>query len=132
MDEFDMSYIQIRTFFASNFPSMQRMQILEDRTSGTPTNCAWELLLEIVFDVDEPKMGIVKGEKTLIRGVAVLEWRWEGEGDWDGSLVDEGRTQMGGQKREKGIRGWKIVREHDYMVTLKKQAEGGKVRLFSG
>lgn len=119
MDEYHMDRATIRKFFANTFPMMRYLRLIENRTTGTTTHCAWEMLLEIEYDVNEPKMGIVAGQNTLVRGVSILDWRWEGPGgDWDGDLSEE------------AVRGWKIVREHDYMTALKAGSEGEQARIL--
>lgn len=62
----------------------------ESRTTGTPTQCTWEQLLETVSKVDDPDAGVVAEKKMSFRLASVLEWRWEGKGvEWDGSLSEE-------------------------------------------
>ena len=95
------------------------MRIVESKTVGSLTHCTWEMLIGIVYDIDEPMMAIQAGEQAFVRGVAVQEWQWEGEGDtWNGSLADD------------AVKGWKIVRENDYMVPLKARSEGSSVGMF--
>lgn len=120
MDEYNMSRNDVQTFFSKTFPTMRRLCIVEQKTTGTPTHCAWEMLLEVEYDIDEPRMAIKAGAKAFVRGVAVQEWRWEGDEEgWQGGLEDD------------QVRGWKIVRGHDYMVSLKSE-DGRSLRLFDG
>lgn len=119
MDEYNMSRTTVDEFFGKNFPMMEHMRILEDKTSGTADFSVWEMLLEVTYRVDEPKMGIAAGQTAFVRGVAVQVWQWMGDGEhWEGGLAEE------------EVRKWKIVREHDYMVTLKDGSEGASLRLF--
>ena len=122
-----MCHPTIHSFFTRNFANMASMRILEDSTSGTtPDFTAWEMLVEVEYNVDEPALGIKKGAKARLRGSCLQWWRWEGEGQWDGSLI-EGESERG---RERGIRGWKIVKENDYFVTLRDVTKGGEVGLL--
>jgi len=112
-----MDQAAIKSFFTTAMQSMSSMRILEDSTSGsTPDFVAWEMLVEVTYNIDEPALGIKKGSKARLRGLGLQWWRWEGEGkEWNGDLSEE------------GIRGWKIVKENDYFVTLKEGAKGGRV-----
>ena len=118
-----MTNDQLRNMFTKTLGTISSMRILESQTFGTPDFTNWELLIEVVVDVDEPTMGLRKGQKNFVRGSSLIWWRWEGEGrKWNGSLEDtDSKT---------GLRGWKIVREHDYMVRLGDDAKGEKLRLF--
>lgn len=118
MDEYKMDRSKVLSFFNKTFPMMKCMRILEEKTTGSAEFCAWEMLIELVLNVDEPKMGMSAGPKTLIRGVAVQQWAWSGSEEWDGDLS---MAQL---------QNWKIVREHDYMIALKPSCEGETVRIF--
>ncbi len=112
-----MDHVAVRSFFTKATQSMSSMKILEDSTSGsTPDFVAWEMLTEITYNVDEPALDIKKGSKAKLRGLTLQWWRWEGDGkQWNGDLS------------ERGIRGWKILKENDYFVTLKEGAKGENV-----
>lgn len=112
-----MDNAAVKAFFTNATRSMSSMKILEDSTSGTtPDFVAWEMLAEVTYNVDEPALGIKKGAKAKLRGLSLQWWRWEGESkEWNGDLSKE------------GIRGWKIVKENDYFVTLKEAAKGERV-----
>ena len=117
MDHYRMDFDTTRSFFTTACESMSSMKILEDSTSGTsPDFVAWEMLTEVTYNVDEPALGIKKGSRAKLRGLSLQWWRWEGEGkEWKGDLSEE------------GIRGWKIVKENDYFVTLKVGAKGERL-----
>ena len=112
-----MDHVAVRSFFTKATQSMSSMKILEDSTSGsTPDFVAWEMLTEITYNVDEPALDIKKGSKAKLRGLTLQWWRWEGDGKrWNGDMS------------ERGIRGWKILKENDYFVTLKEGAKGENV-----
>jgi hypothetical protein len=118
MDEYKMDRAKVLDFFSKTFPMMQYLRVVEEKTTGTPEFCSWELLIEIVYDVDEPKMGISAGQKTFVRGAAVQRWVWSGAEEWNGDLGVS------------SVRDWKIVREDDYMIALKPSSEGEVVRIF--
>ena len=118
LDEYEMDATRCQTLLGEGFSAMKSLKVIESSTTGTAEFTTWEMLLEVVYGVDEPRMGIVKGDKAHVRGVSLLWWAWESADEWDESLESD------------ALRGWKIVREHDYMVTLKKGAKGGKLRLF--
>lgn len=118
LDEFKMDATKSQAVLGGAFDAMESMKVLESSTTGTAEFTTWEQLSEVVYGIDEPKLGIVKGQKAFIRGVSILWWRWEGPGTWDGNVEGD------------SLRGWKIVREHDYMVPLKAGTTGGEVRLF--
>ena len=115
-----MDNAAVKAFFTNATQSMSSMKILEDSTSGTtPDFVAWEMLTQVTYNVDEPALGIKKGANAKLRGLSLQWWRWEGEGkEWNGDLS------------EQGIRGWKIVKENDYFVTLKEGAEGERIGWF--
>lgn len=115
-----MNRSAVGALFSKVFPASQSLRILESRTSGSLTQCAWETFVEIVNKIDDPALGIVAGQKTLFRVASVLEWRWEGPGEaWNGDLSDA------------AVRRWKILRENDYTCALKAGSEGEKSRMFS-
>lgn len=101
-----------------SFEAMKSLKVLESSTTGDADFTTWEMLIELEYGIDEPRMGIIKGKKAFVRGVSILWWQWEGEGTWNGDIEGD------------GFRGWKIVREHDYMVTLKDGATGADARIF--
>lgn len=113
-----MDRLKVLSFFNKTFPMIKHMRILEEKTTGSAEFCAWEMLIELENKVDMPEMGISAGQKTHVRGVAVQEWIWSGSEEWDGDLSMA------------ELRNWKIVREHDYMITLKPSCEGETVRIF--
>lgn len=105
-----MNYAATYEFFKGSTRAMSTLKVLESSSRGTtPEFVVWEMLLEVGFDVDEPALDIQKGQKALIRGVFLTWWKWEGEGEqWNGDLG------------EQGLRGWKIVKESDYMIRVRK------------
>lgn len=110
-----MSKSKTHAFFISTCAAMSNLEIVEQKTRGTAERCTWEMLLHVTNNVDEPTMGLRKGQQTYVRGVAIQEWRWEGPTEkWEGDLSDSPR----------GIRGWKIVSETDYMCVLKDGMRG--------
>lgn len=120
MDEYDMTRSKLGTFFAENFSGTSHMKIIEDRTTGTPQQTVWEMLIEIESMIDEPKLGLKKGVKMMIRGAVVQTWQWEGEGkEWDGSVSAD------------VIEDWKIVQEHDYMCLLPEDGQGSKIKILN-
>jgi hypothetical protein len=79
-------------------------------TAFTPEFVALELVCEGEPAVELPNLGLKAGEKMVMTGVTLFEWRWEGPGEaWDGSLSDE------------AVRGWKIIEERLYINTKKKE-----------
>jgi hypothetical protein len=118
MNEYGMSWSDVRSLFTKSFPAMRYLKILEDRTTGTLTQTTWEMLIEIEYSMDEPQMGLKAGVKTWIRGTAIQTWRWEGTDMWDGSSTDEAISQ------------WKIVQENDYMCVLPADSQGSQLKIF--
>ncbi|KAF5011270.1 hypothetical protein FDECE_2623 [Fusarium decemcellulare] len=118
LDEYKMDKKAAEQFFSQSCEITENMKILEQSYRGTPEFVTWEMFVSVTFKVDMPDLGIKKGQQAFVRGVAVQWWRWEGEGaKWEGDLSHTSR----------GIRGWKIVKENDYMVTLKENAKGLKI-----
>jgi hypothetical protein len=128
MNEYKMSKPKVHAFLSQNFDAMTSLTLLETQTTGTLDFTAWEMLLEVEYGVDEPLMGIVKGEKGFVRGVSLQWWRWEGGGD-DGEEKEKGE-EAEEMLREDRLEHWRIVREHDYMIPLKKGNVGVAERLF--
>lgn len=126
MNEYNLSKPAFHTFMAQSFAGMKSLKILETQTTGTLDFTAWEMLIEIESDVDEPLLNIKRGQKSYVRGVSLQWWRWEG-----GSLEDGGGDEEERKLSEEGLEGWKIVREHDYMVALRGGNVGVGERLFS-
>ena len=67
---------------------MRDLTILDQATYGeSPEFVTWEMVLTVTMDHDEPALGIVAGQTSTIRGVALQWWRWEGDGEkWEGGL----------------------------------------------
>ena len=66
---------------------MSSLKILEESTRGTAEFVTWEMLFEVVYDVDCPPLNVKAGKPAFIRGMAVQWWKWVGEGEsWDGSM----------------------------------------------
>ena len=100
---------------------MRDLTILDQATYGeSPEFVTWEMVLTVTMDHDEPALGIVAGQTSTIRGVALQWWRWEGDGEkWEGDLTAS----------KKGVLGWKIIKETDYMIPLKVGSGGLKLRV---
>ncbi|KAH8173013.1 hypothetical protein LIA77_07268 [Sarocladium implicatum] len=120
MNEYSMDKPATHSFFTKNTAVMRDLTILDQATYGeTPEFVAWEMVLTVTMDHDEPALGIKAGQTSTIRGVALQWWRWEGEGKaWTGDLSSS----------EKGILGWKIVKETDYMIPLTGDSVQTKLR----
>ena len=119
MDEYNMDRAKVLRFFKQTFPAMKFMRILEEKTTGSPEFCTWEMLIEIENDVNEPKLGLVAGQKALVRGAAVQQWIWlASDEEWNGDLGTE------------EVRNWRIAIENDYMIALKPGSEGESARIF--
>jgi hypothetical protein len=98
------------------FANISSIRIIESGTFGTLDFTSWEVTGEIVSATNDPKLGLRKGQRGLCRGSSLIWWRWDGRGDWQGglSLEDEKR----------GLKGWKIVREHHHLIPLFDPSEG--------
>lgn len=103
----------VRAFYTMAYQALPRFQIIEGKTTGfTPEFVASELVCEGVSAFDLAEKDVKAGETLEFKGVSLFWWKWEGSGDeWDGTLTDE------------AIRGWKIIREHVYVTTRKKELE---------
>ncbi|KAK5048153.1 hypothetical protein LTR84_005823 [Exophiala bonariae] len=108
LNKFGMDYCTLKAMFAENFGLMSSLKIIKSTTTGvTPEFVTWEMEIEVSYKQDEPALGIQKGQVTLLKGVAIQWWRWEGEGDkWSGDLSTP------------SLKGWKVLKENDYFIPV--------------
>ncbi|KAI0141583.1 hypothetical protein GGR57DRAFT_404527 [Xylariaceae sp. FL1272] len=93
----------VQEFYAMAYDSMPTFKILESKSTGhTPEFVACEMTCEGQVGIDLPGLGAKAGETVTHVGVSLFWWRWEGDGEWEGSLSQE------------AVRGWKIIEEHAY------------------
>lgn len=104
-------------FFERFCSTIGKLKVRDQAVHGTPEFVTWEMLLSVTYNVHMPSMGIVKGQEAYVRGAVVQHWRWEGGGEWDGDLSPP----------SKGIEGWKIVKESDYLLPLKLGSKGANM-----
>jgi hypothetical protein len=93
----------VREFYANVYNGMPTFKVTESKSTGfTPEFVACEMKCEGQVGNDLPGMGFKAGDIVTHIGVSLFWWKWEGEGEWDGSLSED------------VVRGWKVVEEHAY------------------
>ena len=113
-----MSHIgweQISSFYTGAYKAIPKFKISEGQTSGHADFVASEMKCEGQVAFDLPERGMKAGDTLKMAGVSLFWWRWEGGGDgeeWDGSLSEE------------AVRGWKLFKEHTYVLPLPAKGEG--------
>jgi hypothetical protein len=117
MAKHEMTFNQALNMMMVLFSGISNIRIIESGTFGTLDFTSWEALLEITTEVDDPSLGFRQGRKGLFRGSILLWWRWDSVGkEWKGDLSL--------QDAEKGVKGWKIVREHHHLIPLTEAPTG--------
>jgi hypothetical protein len=60
LDEYEMDASKCQALLGEAFKAMQSLKVIEMQTTGTEEFTTWEMLLEVVYGIDEPKLGLVR------------------------------------------------------------------------
>lgn len=103
---------RIREMYQGAYKAIPKFEILGSKLTGSGADfVVTEMRCKGIAAFDLPT-GLKAGDTLDLTGASLFWWKWEGNGEWDGSLTDE------------AIRGWKIIHERVYFQPSNFQGAG--------